>query len=385
MFGKAIKIAKASGKIMIRGKAFLAIGLLFPIISTLLINLWASLPVADAKTEEVFVLDSPDVRLAYMVDFNRFPVKVYDTAGTGEALKICEKLNESRLFQLFLTDVSSLSSEEVKESASRSALEDKVGAILIIREPLEDSELYAVGEDERFGLLKQVLPFALTDYEEINSEPRLTFLSVNTEDEVNFSAVRGFSYSTAIASIAFIFGGVLVLSTIISEKKDHVFSRLLLTGAGRSSYYISKLLLSIGLALFQSLLMTVCFGLFVKVDIIVTLPEFFTILFMLGTVFNLLSLCVGLFCNSVAAASIAAFCIWSISALLAGSYFDIASAGETYKKIALLMPQRWAMLSVTKFSHGDFSGYTLICCATLAYIVIIFAVGLLGLKIGEEE
>ena len=106
---------------------------------------------------------------------------------------------------------------------------------------------------------------------------------------------------------------------------------------------------------------------------------------MQGIVFNLISLCVGLFTNSVAAASVMAFCIWSISALVSGTYFDISTAGDSFKKIAALMPQRWALLSATRFSAGDLSGYSLIFCATPAYLVIIFVTGLLGLRFGEDD
>ena len=84
-------------------------------------------------------------------------------------------------------------------------------------------------------------------------------------------------------------------------------------------------------------------------------------------------------------AAILAFVIWSISALIAGTYFDISGASELYKKASLLMPQRWAMFSVNRFINGDMSGYSLMFCVAIAYWVIIFVIGVLGLRVREQE
>ena len=87
----------------------------------------------------------------------------------------------------------------------------------------------------------------------------------------------------------------------------------------------------------------------------------------------------------MAGSAFLSFVIWSMSALLSGSYFDIAGASENYKRVALLMPERWAMFSVSRFQSGSAGGYSLIFCATMAYLIIIFVVGILGLKLNEEE
>ena len=43
------------------------------------------------------------------------------------------------------------------------------------------------------------------------------------------------------------------------------------------------------------------------------------------------------------------------------------------------------MFSVTRFLNGDSSGYPLMLCVTAAYLVIIFVVGTIGLRLREEE
>lgn len=214
---------------------------------------------------------------------------------------------------------------------------------------------------------------------------RAGYVSVDSGDEVNYNEIRIISYCLAIATIAFVFGGVLILGTILQEKQDHVYSRILLTKANKASYLLSKIILVVGISLFQALVMLISFSVLVKANIGITTFQFFIIVLMEGLIFNFLSVCAGLYCRSMAGSAFLSFVIWSMSALLSGSYFDIAGASENYKRVALLMPERWAMFSVSRFQNGRAGGYSLILCATMAYLVIIFVVGILGLKLNEEE
>lgn len=387
MLGRSLILARTTAKTLMRGKAFWAVGIILPLISVLLINVWASLPYDEQnQKKKICYLEDADEQMAYEVDFNSFPIKIYDEVCNTASHKAIEELSTGGMFQIFVVEAGQMAADEIRISAEQTALKDnKVGAILWLRNPFEASELYSVGEDERFGLLEDILPIVLAGYDSTGRRGETVILSTLDKGEVNFSATRSFAFCVAFASIAFIFGGVIILGTVISEKQDNVLSRIMLTGAGRADYFLSKLILSLGLVFIQASVMTAGFMLFVETGVNLSALEFFTILFMQGIVFNLISLCVGLFTNSVAAASIMAFCIWSISALVSGTYFDISAAGDSLKKISALMPQRWALLSATRFNDGDLSGYSLIFCAALAYLVIIFVIGLLGLRFGEED
>ena len=387
MLGRSLTLARTAAKTLMRGKAFWVVGIIFPLISVLLINVWASLPYDGLnQSEKICYLETADEQMAYEVDFNCFSVKIYDEVCSTASQKVIEELSAAGMFQIFVVDAGQMAEDEIQSSVERTAQRDnRVGAILWLRAPFETSKLYSVGEDERFGLLEDILPMALAGYDSTGRRGETVVLSTSEKGEVDFDETRPFGFCVAFSSIAFIFGGVIILSTVISEKRDNVLSRIMLTGAGKTEYFLSKLILSVGLAFLQSFVMTVGFMLFVETGVKLSAPEFFMILFMQGIVFNLISLCVGLFTNSVAAASVMAFCIWSISALVSGTYFDISAAGDFFKKIAALMPQRWALLSATRFSAGDLSGYSLIFCATPAYLVIIFVTGLLGLRFGEDD
>ena len=378
-------MAKSSGKLILRNKAFIVIGILIPVLSTLFLDLWYRMPAADLS-DNVHELATVDEQMAYNVDFYRYPVKVYDTVMDERTKDICYNLNSAGMFQIFRADASDMTDEQIMDNAKYTADEDHVNAIIVLREDPADTDLYLVGEsgDERFDLLKSGLETELAGEGTEYKTPEVTFVS-GGGDEVDYYKTRNVSFCIAISTLAFVFGGVLILNTVFSEKKDNVYSRLLLTRASKASYLLSKIILSVAIALIQAVLMLINFTFFVKSDIGISPLQFFTVAFLTGLTFGLLSLCAGLYFDSMAPAAILSFVIWAISALIAGTYFDISGASELYKKASLLMPQRWAMFSVNRFMNGDSSGYSLLLTVAVAYWVIIFVVGVLGLRVREQE
>ena len=383
MLINALRLAKSSGKLILRNKAFLVIGILIPVLSTLLIDVWYRMPAAD-KSYDVHELSSYDEQMAYNVDYYRFPVKIYDTVMDQKTHNICYSLNAAGMFQIFRADAVGMTDQQIMEDVYHTADEDHAGAIVILHENPEDTVLYSVGEDDRFELFEESLKNALATDDTSYEAPDVTFIS-SGGDEVDYNKTRNISYCVAIASLAFVFGGVLILNTVFSEKKANVYSRILLTNADRGSYLLSKVILSIAISLVQALFMMISFILLVRSEVGLSNLQFFTVVFLTGLIFNLLSLCTGLCFDTMAPAAILAFVIWSISALIAGTYFDISGASEIYKKASLLMPQRWAMFSVNRFMNGDNSGFTLMLSVTGAYLVIIFVIGSLGLHAREQE
>ena len=384
MFINALRMAKSTTKLLLRNKAFWVIGIIVPLIATACMNLWNNMEKPEFK-DNVYELSSMDSQIAYQVNFNRFPVKIYDKVNNEESKNICDNLDATGMIQVFKVDVSGESDEAIMENAEYTAMNDKVGAIIVLENDFSESTIYSVGDDERFDLLVDTFDLVLKNHDAVSNEPVATYVTVNSDDDVNYYEVRNVGFCLAIATIAFVFGGVLVLGTILQEKQDHVYSRILLTNANKASYLLSKIILVIGISLFQSLVLLLGFVVFVRADVGITVYEFFYIVLLEGLIFNLLSVCTGLFCKSMAGSAFLSFVIWSMSALLSGSYFDISGASEMYKRIALLMPQRWAFFTISRFQNGNNSGFSLLLCATLAYLVIIFVIGVLGLKLNEEE
>lgn len=384
MLNNALRMAKSTAKLLLRNKAFLVVGIVIPLIATVCMNLWNNMDNPEKK-DEVYELESMNTQIAYQVDFYRYPVKVYDKIYNEESKNFCDNLNAAGIFQIFRVDVSNVSEDEIMDSVKFTPKNDKVGAIIVLEDNISDSTIYEIGEDDRFDLLVNSFELTVKNHNAVSGDSVVTYVSVKSDDDIDYYETRTVGYCIAIATIAFVFGGVLVLGTILQEKQDHVYSRILLTKANKASYLLSKIFLVIGTSLFQAIVMLLAFVLFVRADIGITVFQFFIVVFLEGLIFNLLSVCTGLFCKSMAGSAFLSFVIWSLSALLSGSYFDISGASETYRKVALLMPERWALFSVSRFQNGNSSGYSLMLCATLAYLVIIFVIGILGLKLNDEE
>lgn len=263
MIKNANRMAKVTGKLILRNKGFLFIGVIIPFLATLMINMWVKerpAMVQDTVTE----IDSIDEHLQNSVNFNCLCVKVYDSRNDESSIDLCRKLARKGLFQIFRVDTSAYTYDEIMENARFTALNDKVGAILLIGREEGETELFSVGEDERFELFRESLlssiriqsfenkhPEAELPSKSIKSEMHL--LNVNSGTDIDYYSVREVGYCIAIVTIAFVFGGILILGVVLNEKQDNVYSRIMLTGAERGSYILSKAFVVIAVSLVQTL------------------------------------------------------------------------------------------------------------------------------------
>ena len=111
----------------------------------------------------------------------------------------------------------------------------------------------------------------------------------------------------------------------------------------------------------------------------------FNTLFMLGIIFNVLSLSVGVLVGDAMGANYAVFTIWSVSNLLAGMLFSIESSSGILKTVSYLMPQKWFLKGAELLIVGDKSAYSMIICITVAYLIVILSVGVVGLKMKRTD
>ena len=388
MFRNAFRMAASSFKLLIRSKAFIMIGLIIPIAATLFINMWAKDGVQETVKPDVVVeLETMDEQIVYLSDYNCLPVKVYDRSDSEFTHALCEKLSRAGLFQIFRTDCTDTALDDIEADARLTAEKDKVGAIIILSDNKDETKLYSVGDDSRFELLRDSLELCYVNpmLPDADEAPAATYVNVSSEDDVDYYETRSFSYCLSMAALAFVLGGVMILSTILNEKQDHVYSRILLTGATRGEYLISKILLVVALSLVQTLVMAICFALFVTADIGLNVFQFSLLLLLNGLVFSFVSVCAGIFVSSIFGAVVLTFTIWSMSSLLSGCLFDLSTASELYRKIAMTLPQRWTLISATMMMHGNNDAYPLILIVTAAYLAVILVMGIIGLKLTEKE
>ena len=92
----------------------------------------------------------------------------------------------------------------------------------------------------------------------------------------------------------------------------------------------------------------------------IKLSEYLFLLFMLGIIFNVLSLSVGVLVGDAMGANYAVFTIWSVSNLLAGMFFSIEGSSRILKTVSYLMPQKWFLKGTEMLIVGDKTAYSMI-------------------------
>ena len=181
------------------------------------------------------------------------------------------------------------------------------------------------------------------------------------------------------------FTGVFIAHTAINEKKDMVLTRIRLTRLSNVQYFTAKFISGAIVSAMQTAIMAGCSFLIPKEKLGIDRLSFILMIFLLGLIFCSLSLLLGILFDNVMSANIAAFTLWSLSAMLAGMYFPLDSTTETVKTISYLMPQKWFLRITEYLMTGDGKGYIMILGVTAAYMVIILSLGSVGIKFRNNE
>ena len=162
--------------------------------------------------------------------------------------------------------------------------------------------------------------------------------------------------------------------------------RLHLTGMSSFKYFASKFIIS-AIATF---LMTVVLGgcsLVIDTEKFgIGRPKFLLMMFLLGLIFSSISLVIGVILGDVMNANIAAFALFSLSSLLAGTFFPMDATSSFIKALSSLMPQKWFLDATEMLFVGDSKAYFVLLCVTSAYLVLALSLGGVGIKVrnGEE-
>lgn len=409
------EMTKMTIKEMLRSKGFLFFAIVLPVLTTLLLNV--QFEETKEGTEEqvsITVLEDMDSLMAYQEDAWKYHIKVYDLSGWDKSTQLLEELSSSGMFQIFVT-MCDESMEKVMDSVEQTTENDKVDLIMILdrslKEQVEKLELtdgiqvYKTSEDARYemfsGLLEAKLLAMLEeqqamklgvevdrsltpDIETVVVEPADVFDGQIGADTL-FENTGMFGNALALYTVAFLFAGIMILGTIMTERQNLVYVRILLTNASPYSYAVSKLIVVVFAAVIETFSAILSYRFLVRSETGISTVQFAFVLFGMALIFNALSVSVGICCENTLAASITVFTTWMISALLGGLYFDISNASDTFKRIALLMPQRWGLRAIALFAHGSGGGYPLTIIVVITYVLVITLIGVLGLKITQKE
>ena len=275
---------------------------------------------------------------------------------------------------------------------------DRMGAALFIpkdfdrlmEEGKEDQALtcYVLSEDGRFEMLdyslrkelalikKTVAEWTLPKAVELlnqklasSPEKEVVKLSSGssrslTQDQENRKTAIG--YAIAFMTLGYVFCGVFIAHTVIKDEHDKVLTRLRLTGMSSYTYFASKFVVSA----IATVLMTIVLGIFsLSLDAEkfgVGRAKFLLMMFLLGLIFSSISLVIGVIRGDVMNSNIAAFALFSMSSLLAGTFFPLDGTSKLIKAIASLMPQKWFLDATEMIFVGDRKAYLVLLAVTCA-------------------
>lgn len=415
-----LELLKINGKLLLRNKGFLFFLLITPIVSVIIMNLHVNLSFyeEEQKEREIQELSGED-KVVYLNNWSDYAVKVYDGAGTELSEYVLEKMADSGMFSIYRMDAGDMTEAEVQKQAEQDAMNDRMGTILYVKPDFDENVMkgnweeaflfYQVSEDERWelwensfsgelsaiyqaaqgtgGTKEQVLTILQGIQENL---PQQEIISLEGKDSITLSteqsSKKGLAgYAYAIITLGFLFCGVCIAYTVIEERENKVYTRIMLSKVGRYEYLMSKLVMAVLISVLQTMVMAVCMFVAGDTDFGISKADFLLFIFLLGLMFSLLSMCAGILIGDVMGANYAVFAVWSISALLAGLYFPIDTASGAIKAISYLMPQRWFLKGTEMLMVGDKSAYSMVACVTCAYLIVILSVGVVGLKLKESD
>lgn len=412
-----LTLIKINLKLLLRNKGFLFFLCVTPMLSVFILNLNTSKTEKSKENEnKVINLEKPSEQAVYVADTTKYIVKVFDAADSDLSEYMLEGLADTGMFSICRCKVENMTEQEILTQAKEDAYGDRVGVILYLKKDFDVGvmmgdwkravQVYCVSEDERYELFKNHMQETLSfiyglsagvqrdskllvkQLDEVSKGlPEKKVVTVSGKNEIalssEFAKCRDrIGYSFAIVTLGFLFCGVCIAYTVIEEQENKVYTRIMLSKVGRYEYLLAKLVISFLSAVLQTGIIAICMLLFSDMDVGIKRGSYLFLVFLLGIIFNVLSLSVGVLVGDVMGANYVVFTIWSVSALFSGLYFPLSmnSSGTVIKKISYFMPQRWFMRGAEMLLTGDKTVYSMLLCITLAYVIVILSIGVAGLK-----
>ena len=412
-------IINSTLKLLFRNAGFWFFMIITPIISTLILkveqtNLSSYELNGSATASKVVEIESADEKVAYYSGKGRYVIKVYDASGSELSEYLLSKMTESGAFLICRVKTPGMTKEELNRRIEQDAEKDRLGAALFLGKDFDseasagavkdEMKVFILSEDERKTLMNSELTMILGQIRRAaesgdipgtlkkmnDSLPKKTVETLADKDDVNLTNKQIdqrtlIGYAFAILTLGFVFTGIFIAHTVINEKKDMVLTRIRLTRLSDLQYFTAKFLSGGIVSVLLTGIMAVCSFLIPEEKLGIDRIIFILMIFLLGLIFCSLSLLMGILFDNIMSANIAAFTLWSLSAMLAGLYFPLDSTTDTVKTISYLMPQKW-FLSITEYlMTGNGKGYIMILGVTAAYMVIILSLGSVGIKFRNNE
>ncbi len=414
-----VEIIKTTLKLLFRNKGFWFFIIITPVLSTFILKVKQENISAyeDTGKNEIVELDGVDSKVAYYGGNGRYTLKVYDASESELSKYLLNKLLESGAFTVCRVKVPDLAKADVESHLHTDGYDDRMGAAIYLEKDFDDKmiegdvkdalSIYILSDDERQELLENEIKMCagqIRNAVNLAGNENVT----NTLDEMNkvlpakkVKAIVGnnhseltdeqrekktlMGYAFAILTLGYVFGGIYVAHTVIKEQKDMVLTRIKLTNLTNGQYFSSKFICGAVVSFMMTFIMGICTVLFGEKNMGISLPVFLLMIFLMGLIFCAISLLFGILLGNVMSANVAAFTIWSMSALLAGLYFPLDHTTKAVKALSYMMPQKWFFEATEMIMTKDSKVYFMLLCITVAYLIVTLSLGSVGIKYKNYE
>ena len=412
-----LEIIKTTLKLLFRNKGFWFFLIITPVLSTFILkvkqeNISAYENVGET---EIVELDDIDSKVAYYGGKGKYVLKVYDASGSDLSEYMLNKLLQSGAFTVCRADVPDMTRADMEAHLHVDGFDDRMGAAIYVEKNFDEKiidnvedalTVYVMSDDERHKLLEneikmctgQIRNAYMMGNEDIvdtlnkmnEAIPSKEVRSIAGKDKRELTIEQLdkrtlMGYAFAILTLGYVFGGIFIAHTAIKEEKDMVFTRIKLTNLTNGQYFTAKFICGAIVSLLLTFIMAVCTVTFGEDDMGISMLSFLVMIFLMGLIFSSISLLLGILLGNVMSANVAAFTLWSMSALLAGLYFPLDHTTKVVRAFAYMMPQKWFLEATEMIMTKDNKVYFMLLCITVAYMVITLSLGSVGIKYKNYE
>jgi len=424
-----ISVIKSSIKLMLRSKVFIFFLLIIPVATTLILSIKINtdqleqVNERDSSAASIVELPSCTERATYygrtVDDMSVFIVKVYDASGSELSEYLLERIDSIGMFSVCRADVSSMTEEEVYTQAELDAYMDRAGCLLYLKYDFDRAvldgnlenamQLFTVSDDERMELLETDLSDILEQIKSAqsvcgddtaailellntitDSMPKKITVSLSSTNEIKLTSMQGYQSGLigkafSISIIGFMFAGLYIAQTVIEEKNNKVFLRVMLSKIGNKEYFAAKFIAMLLINILQVVVLAVCLSVMISADFGLSIADIMTLMFPLGLIFSTFSLILGILIGDVMNSNYVTLAVWCVSSLLSGSWFVLIGATDAIKAVSSIMPQKIFNDAARMLLAGDNSGYAVVLYTSVAYLLVTICVGSVGIKMQEQE
>lgn len=417
---KIWNMMKATLKILLRKKGFLFFLVIVPLLSLAFLNLNMNTTAHSQEYEETIEeMNSARQQIVYSRDYSRMPVVVFDASGSKLSDDLLNRLVKTGIFQIYRIDASDMSKKDLKENMDWHISKNNVSAFLCLSADFDEAVLmgnaedgiriYQTDVDKREELLctsvenrlqtmvscgkiengdKEGLMERLKDNEKnapvktVKTVGSVAADSLSTKQQAQLDTI---GYSLIFLTLGYVFLGVFISSVAIEERKNKVYSRIQMSKASQADYILAKFLVSIMTVVIQTIIIGIGMEVIVRTEFGIGRMDYLILVFLMGLIFCSMTMCIGMMSNNSMNANYIAFTIWSITCTMSGLCFPLDKTSTILQKASDIMPQKWVVhVSEMLMNHNSMS-YVTMLSVTLAYLLIIASIGLVGMRLVRDE